>query len=69
MLTDPSFHRRSNAQGLMNPRKVVVHVEQGDHRDVIVDLLRESIGQASEPAHVHPHVEVLAFNLTGRDVA
>ena len=68
MLTQARFHRRSNAQGLMNTPKVVVHVKQRNHRDVIVQLLAEGIRQASKPAHIHPHVEILPFHIAGRDV-
>jgi hypothetical protein len=68
MLTDARFHRRGHAQGLMHSRKVVVHVKQGNHRDMVVDLLRKSIGQASEATHIHPHVEVLAFDVAGRNM-
>jgi hypothetical protein len=36
MRTQTSFHRWSDAQRLVNAAKVVVHVEQRDHRDMIV---------------------------------
>ena len=49
--------------------KVVVHVKQRNHRDVIVDLFRESIGQTSEAPHVHSHVEILPFDVAGRHVS
>src|SRR5260370_34413904 len=68
MRTQARFHRRSNPQGLMNPRKVVVHVKQGDHRNVVLDLLTEGIRQPGEAAHVHSHVEVLSLNVAGRNV-
>ena len=35
---------------------------------MIFDFLRERVSQASEPAHVHPHVEVLPFHVAGADV-
>src|ERR1035441_7093831 len=68
MLTDTSFHRRSDSQGLVNPREVVVHMEQGNHSDVIVELLAERISQPSEAPHVHSHVEILSLNVAGADV-
>ncbi|SRR5258708_6900980 len=68
MLTDTRFHRRSNPQGLMNPRKVIVHVKQGDHRNMVLDLLSEGIRQASEAPHVHSHVEILSLDVAGRNV-
>jgi hypothetical protein len=52
----------------MHSAKVVVHVEQRDHRDMVVQLFAEGVRQASEAAHVHPHVEILTFHETGRDV-
>lgn len=42
MRTDPRFHRRSDAQGLMNPAKVVVHMEQRNHRNVIVEFFENA---------------------------
>jgi len=64
MRTQPSFHRRGNAQGLVNAPKVVMHVKQRDHRDVILKLLTEGVRQPSEAAHIHPHVEVLPLHIT-----
>ena len=52
----------------MNPCKVVVHMEQRHHVDVVVDFLRERIGQPSKAPHVHSHVQVLALDVAGRDV-
>ena len=68
MLTDSSFHRRSNSQGLMNPAEIVVHVEQSYRVNMIVDLLAESVCQSRESAHVHTHGEILALDETSRDV-
>src|ERR1039457_2025426 len=68
MLTDTRFHSWSNPKGLMNPAEVVVHVKQGDHGNVVVELLTEGVRQSSEAPHIHPHVEVLAFHVTGADV-
>ena len=68
MRTETSFHRRSNTQGLMDPREVVVHVKQRNHRDVVLKLFAERVRQASEAAHVHSHVEVLPFHVAGGDV-
>src|ERR1035437_5069288 len=52
----------------MNPDKVVVHMKQSNHRDVVVQLLTEGVRQASEPAHIHPHVEILTLHIAGADV-
>ena len=48
MRTESRFHRRSNPQGLVNPREVVVHVPDGNHVRVVLDLLTECIGQPSK---------------------
>ena len=68
MLTQARFHRRSYPQGLMHTRKVVMHVKQRDHRDVIIELLAEGIRQAGEAPHIHPHVEILALHIAGADM-
>ena len=52
----------------MQTPEVMVHVKQCNHRDMIVKLFAERIGQASEAAHLHPHVEILAFDVARRDV-
>src|SRR4051794_317309 len=35
---------------------------------VVLDLLAECVGKAREPAHVHPHREILALHIGGADV-
>ena len=35
---------------------------QRDHPHVILEFLGESVGQAGESVHVHPHCEVLTFD-------
>jgi hypothetical protein len=68
MITDTSLHRRSNPQRLMNAAKVVVHMKQGQHSDVIFELLTEGVRQPGEPPHIHPHVEVLSLNVGRADM-
>lgn len=68
MITDASFHRWSNSQGLMNAAEVVVHMKQCQHSDVIFELLTEGIGQPGEPPHVHPHIKILSFNVRRADM-
>lgn len=65
---DPRFHRGRDAQRLMNANEVVVHVEQRDRVSMILDLLTERICQPREPADVHPHREVLPFDVTRGNV-
>ena len=52
----------------MHAGEVVVHVEQRNHGDVVVKLLTEGVRQASEPAHVHSHIEILPFHEASRDM-
>lgn len=52
----------------MDANESVVHVEQGNRMNVIFNLLAVRIGQAGEPAHIHPHVEILALHKAGADV-
>src|SRR4051794_16966215 len=68
MLTKTSRHRRGNSQGLMNPREVMVNVKECDGRNMVLNLFAEGIGQASEAAHLHPHVEILSLDIAGADV-
>jgi hypothetical protein len=59
---DAGFHRGRHAERLMHAAEVVVHEVEGCRCRVVLNLLAEGVGQAREPAHVHPHREVLAFN-------
>ena len=52
----------------MNAAEVVVHMKQRQHSDVIFELLTEGIRQPGEPAHVHPHVEILSLDVGRADV-
>src|ERR1022692_622024 len=67
-LTDPRFHRRGNAQGLVDANEVVVHMEQSQHSDVIFQFLAEGVRQPGEPPHTHPHVEILSLNVRRADM-
>ena len=53
----------------MYPAEVVIREVQGTRRFVIVQLLREGIGQASESPDCHANREVLSLNVAGGDVA
>jgi hypothetical protein len=52
----------------MNSGKVVVHVKQGDHRNMVLNFLTEGVSEASESAHVHSHVEILPLYKARRNV-
>lgn len=45
----------------MDLREIVIHEVKRDRRDVVLNLLREPIGEPREPAHVHTHRQVLAL--------
>ena len=68
MITDASFHRRSDAQGLVNANEIVVHMKQRQHSDVIFELLTEGVRQPGESPHIHPHVEILSLNVGRADM-
>ena len=53
----------------MLPTEIVIHEVKGNAVRVILNFLGEGIRQASEPAHRHPHGQVVALNVTGRDVS
>ena len=62
------FHSRSNPQRLVNPREIVVHEVERHRRLVVVHLLGEPVGQPREAPHAHPHGEVQALDVAGRNV-
>ena len=68
MIADACFHRRSNAQRLMHASEVVVHVKEGNHRDMVVQLFAERIRQTSEAAIRHSQVKVLPFDVADRNM-
>ncbi len=49
------------------PAEVVVHEVQRHRVGVVLDLLAEPVGQPGEPAHPHPHREVLTLDIAGPD--
>ena len=51
----------------MDACEVVVHVVERDGRFVVLDLLGETVGQPREPAHTHPHGEVLPLHVARTD--
>lgn len=57
-----------DAERLMNLAEVVIHEMERNGMSVILDLLAEGVRQPSEAAHVHPHGQVLALDVTGRDM-
>ena len=62
MISYASRHCWSNSQGLLNPTEIVMHHGQRNGVLVVLDLLGKAIGEAGEPAHLHPHGQVLALD-------
>ena len=52
----------------MDAAKVVIGEVQRDGCFQVLKFLRESVRQARESAHPHPHREVLALDKASRDV-
>jgi len=69
MVSYAHFHRRRDAQGLMNPAKVVPSEMQAIRSPEVLPLLAESIRQAGEMAHAHADREVLALYMGCADSA
>src|SRR5665213_377835 len=55
----PLRHGRGGTQGLVKPHEIIVREVEANRRLKVFDLLREAIGQAGKPAHLHPHCQVL----------
>src|SRR5579863_3013967 len=55
MIGDLRFHCRSDAERLVNSAEVVPSHEEVNGSSHMRNALAESIGQAREPAHLHPH--------------
>jgi len=67
MIRQPSFHRRSDAQGFMNTAKIVIREVQRTSRFQVFDFLAESVGEARKPSHHHSHGQILPFDMAGAD--
>jgi len=52
----------------MNLDEVVREVSQSNGCDMVLNLLREGVGQSGKPACSHPHAEVVALDIGGVDV-
>jgi hypothetical protein len=52
----------------MDANEIVMHVKQRERVCLVLDLLTERVRQAREAAHVHPHVQILPFNVARADV-
>lgn len=52
----------------MYANEVVMHEVEGNSMALVIDFLRECVCEPGEAAHLHSHSEILAFNITGRDM-
>ncbi len=52
----------------MNTAEVVVDSVEGNPVAQVLNPFAESVGKTGEPAHSHPHSEILALGVTGRNV-
>jgi hypothetical protein len=52
----------------MNTAKVVIREVQGNSGLQVAQLARESVREPSQPSELHPHGQVLPFNVARRDV-
>ena len=55
MIANSCFHCWRNAQRLMNPAEVVVHVMERNGVLQILQFLAECVGEPRESAHRHSH--------------
>ena len=67
MIGHPELHRGRDPQRFMNPAKIVVRNVQRDSGNVVLQLFRECVCQASEAALLHPQRQILPFNIRGRE--
>lgn len=52
----------------MDAAEVVIHVMQRDRVLQILQFLGERVSQPSKPAHTHPHRQILALSVAGRNL-
>ena len=65
MVAHVGGHRWRTAQRPMDTHEIVMREMETDGRRVVDPLLAKTVGQAREPAHLHPHGQVLALHITG----
>jgi hypothetical protein len=59
---DSSLHGWGDADRLMNPAELVMHVMKGYRRLQILDFLRKSVREPGKSAHGHAHRKILALH-------
>jgi len=65
---DASRHCRGHPKLRMYADKVIIHHVKRHGIGVVFDLLRKTVSQPSEAAHVHPHREIAALDVGRRYV-
>jgi len=55
-------------QCLLNAHPIVMHEIECQRVHVVLELLRKSVRQPSEPPHAHAHGEVLALHVRRADM-
>jgi hypothetical protein len=68
MIGNARFHCWRDAQGLMNPAEIVVHIMERNRVLQVLQFLAKCVRQPSEPAHRHSHRQILAFDKACRNV-
>ena len=68
LVCDASRHRRAASQRFVYSHEVVIGEVERQRVRVVLSLFAERIGQPREPAHGHPHREVLSLGIAGADV-
>ena len=65
MITNSRFHRRGDAQRSVKLAEVVEAKVERNRGLVVLKLLAEAIRQAGEAADLHPHRQILPFDMAG----
>ncbi len=65
MIANPCFRCWRDAQRLVNPAEIVMHVMKRDCVFQILQFLREAICQSRKSAHRHSHGEMRGKNRGG----
>ena len=59
MIREPRLHRWGDSQSFVNATEIVERKMQSNSSFQIVELLRERIGEACKPSHLHSHGQIL----------
>jgi hypothetical protein len=59
VVTQASSHARGDSQRLVDSSEVVVYGVDRNHSRMILNFLRECVGQSGKAPHAHPHGQVV----------